>query len=278
MKEEYNKEEYIARKRQERKETYEKLDEATKGCQSDWEWLNRYCEIAARFPFYSVSNCLLICHQYPKATTIASYKGWKERGVHLERNPMPIKLIERGKTIQSEDGKDGCFWDIKNYYDIKETDSKEKYDRPKEMDMSEVSDLIIKMSPCAVKAESDDTIACGRICWYDQEENTIYMGLNGTDNERTENLVLEICKATLASGENEYEEPEFLANCMARVLCHRFSLPVKDLEEVELPKNWTEKEPCQARQLFRIMRDNIRVMDQQLDHNLRGKEMEAIAR
>ena len=74
----FNKEEWIAKKQQERAEAFEMLDAATTEAVSNPETFRDYLLMQSRFGKYSVSNALLIAYQNNEATYLADFDTWKE--------------------------------------------------------------------------------------------------------------------------------------------------------------------------------------------------------
>lgn len=96
----YNKEEWAAKKQQERTDAFELLDTATKEAVENCETFRDYLLVQSRFGRYSVSNALLIAYQNNEATYLADFETWKEKGVFVQRGEKAITLLEPGNEFK----------------------------------------------------------------------------------------------------------------------------------------------------------------------------------
>lgn len=56
--------------------------------------LNKYLDVAAKFPKYSINNTMLIYAQNPNATMLQSYSDWKVSGRQVESGEKAITLLK----------------------------------------------------------------------------------------------------------------------------------------------------------------------------------------
>ena len=125
----FNKEEWAAKKQQERTEAFEMLDNATVEAVANPETFRDYLLIQSRFGKYSVSNALLISYQNNEATYLADFETWKEKGVFVQKGERGITLLEPGNEFTREDGTTGFSINVKKVFDISQTNSERNYSR-----------------------------------------------------------------------------------------------------------------------------------------------------
>ena len=91
----FNKDEWAARKQQERADAYALIDRAAEDAAKDGGVFQGYLDVQSRFDRYSVGNALLITIQMPEATRLADYNGWKDNNVSNRRKCFKptLKLI-----------------------------------------------------------------------------------------------------------------------------------------------------------------------------------------
>ncbi|MBP3278925.1 MAG: hypothetical protein J6M44_08220 [Butyrivibrio sp.] len=59
--------------------------------------------VMAKFPHYSLNNCMLIAMQRPEATLCQGFDGWKKMGRHVKKGEKGIKIIAPAPyTVQKE--------------------------------------------------------------------------------------------------------------------------------------------------------------------------------
>ena len=150
----FNKEEWAAKKQQERAEAFEMLDNATVEAVSNPETFRDYLLIQSRFGKYSVSNALLISYQNNEATYLADFETWKEKGVFVQKGERGITLLEPGNEFSREDGSTGFSINVKKVFDISQTNSERNYSR-RTPDERRVLKALISSSPCDIRMTNE---------------------------------------------------------------------------------------------------------------------------
>lgn len=268
---EYNKEEYREKKKQERKETYDLLDKETANCQSDVEALDLYLHVASRFDQYSVSNCLLIAAQMPTATLLKPLRQWKEEKVSVSFTQKGIRLIERGRPIQSEGDREGHFWDVKTVYDITQTSAPMTEGKKETLNVGETSTIIAGMAPCSIDVVAEDEPG-EKLAWFDESKDVILIRHTGDEQERLAALTVAVSKATLYHDEDRYKNEDFLALCAGHILCHRYGISTDSIPLEAIPKEIKEQNATYMRQDLRIIRKTVFAMEQQLEITERDRQ------
>ncbi|WP_022770889.1 ArdC-like ssDNA-binding domain-containing protein [Butyrivibrio sp. NC2007] len=129
------------------KELTDQLEVGVKGVRNSAEFKNLLATMA-KFPHYSVNNCILITMQKPDATLCQSYTGWKNMGRYVKKGergirviaPAPYKIEKEvdkvdanGKVILDRDGepvKETREINVMSYkaettFDVSQTEGKE---------------------------------------------------------------------------------------------------------------------------------------------------------
>ena len=84
------------------KELTDKLEDGVKAVRDSVEY-KKLLSTMAKFPHYSLNNCMLIAMQKPDATLCQGYNAWKKMGRYVKKGEKGIKIIAPSPyTIQKE--------------------------------------------------------------------------------------------------------------------------------------------------------------------------------
>ena len=258
----FNKEEWAAKKQQERAETFEMLDAATEEAVANPETFRDYLLIQSRFGKYSVSNALLISYQNNEATYLADFETWKEKGVFVQKGERAITLLEPGNEFSREDGSTGFSINVKKVFDISQTNSERSYSR-RTPDERRVLKALISSSPCDIRMTNElDGNVCAR---YVPKDDAIYIrqGLDGDDIFRS--LSQEIVIANFAKNGVAREDCVFTAYCATYVLCERNGFDTGDLDFEKVPEMFKDAEPKAIRVQLDKIRDSANELSQDMN-------------
>jgi hypothetical protein len=174
------------------------LDEGVKAVRNSAEF-KELMSAMARFPRYSVNNCILIATQKPDATLCQSFGNWKKMGRYVKKGEKGIKIIapspytiqketekldSNGKQIFGPDGEpvketvevNKMGFKVENTFDISQTDGKEfphvgVDELEGRVDKYQVlMDVLAKISPVPIGFED---IASGAKGYYNNAEKRI---------------------------------------------------------------------------------------------------------
>ena len=258
----FNKEEWAAKKQQERAEAFEMLDAATEEAVANPETFRDYLLIQSRFGKYSVSNALLISYQNNEATYLADFETWKEKGVFVQKGERGITLLEPGNEFTREDGTTGFSINVKKVFDISQTNSERSYSR-RTPDERRVLKALISSSPCDIRMTNElDGNVCAR---YVPKDDAIYIrqGLDGEDIFRS--LSQEIVIANFAKNGVAREDCVFTAYCATYVLCERNGFDTGDFDFEKVPKIFKDAEPKAIRGQLDKIRDSANELSQDMN-------------
>ena len=257
----FNKEEWAAKKQQERAEAFEMLDNATVEAVANSETFRDYLLIQSRFGKYSVSNALLISYQNNEATYLADFETWKEKGVFVQKGERGITLLEPGNEFTREDGTTGFSINVKKVFDISQTNSERSYSR-RTPDERRVLKALITSSPCDIRMTNElDGNVCAR---YVPKADAIYIrqGLDGEDIFRS--LSQEIVIANFAKNGVAREDCVFTAYCATYVLCERNGFDTGDFDFEKVPEMFKDADT----KAIRGQRDKIRDSANELSQDM----------
>ena len=258
----FNKEEWAAKKQQERAEAFEMLDAATEEAVANPETFRDYLLIQSRFGKYSVSNALLISYQNNGATYLADFETWKEKGVFVQKGERGITLLEPGNEFTREDGTTGFSINVKKVFDISQTNSERSYSR-RTPDERRVLKALISSSPCDIRMTNElDGNVCAR---YMPKDDAIYIrqGLDGEDIFRS--LSQEIVIANFAKNGVAREDCVFTAYCATYVLCERNGFDTGDFDFEKVPEMFKDAEPNAIRGQLDKIRDSANELSQDMN-------------
>ena len=258
----FNKEEWAAKKQQERAEAFEMLDNATLEAVANPETFRDYLLIQSRFGKYSVSNALLISYQNNEATYLADFETWKEKGVFVQKGERGITLLEPGNEFTREDGSTGFSINVKKVFDISQTNSERSYSR-RTPDERRVLKALISSSPCDIRMTNElDGNVCAR---YVPKDDAIYIrqGLDGEDIFRS--LSQEIVIANFAKNGVAREDCVFTSYCATYVLCERNGFDTGDFDFEKVPEMFKDAEPKEIRGQLDKIRDSANELSQDMN-------------
>lgn len=258
----FDKEEWAAKKQQERTEAFEMLDAATEEAVANPETFRDYLLIQSRFGKYSVSNALLISYQNNEATYLADFETWKEKGVFVQKGERAITLLEPGNEFTREDGSTSFSINVKKVFDISQTNSERSYYR-RTPDERRVLKALISSSPCDIRMTNElDGNVCAR---YVPKDDAIYIrqGLDGEDIFRS--LSQEIVIANFAKNGVAREDCVFTAYCATYVLCERNGFYTGDFDFEKVPEMFKDAEPKAIRGQLDKIRDSANELSQDMN-------------
>ena len=119
----YDKEAYKQRKKEQKEEAYQIIDDALSELKGNPDALKKYLDIQSKFDMYTPRNALLIEKQCPTATQLKTRKDWLELKVSF-KNPAQqiITILEPGDPYEV-DGKSFTPYNAKDMIDVQETNT-----------------------------------------------------------------------------------------------------------------------------------------------------------
>ena len=230
----FDKQAWAEKKQAERKEVYDLIDTTAEEVAKDGALFQTTLDVMARFDRYSVGNALLIAAQMPEATKLADFDTWKQNRTYVRKGEDHIKLLEPGEEFRREDGSMGVNYNVKQVFDISQTNSRQK---PAQVsfDMRLLLKAVIHNAPCAMELTENIPDGIGAV--YDADAHKIFVrqGMDGPDIFRC--LVQELSLAHLDKGPPyNRNEHAFTAYCSAYTLCKRYGVDTKSFRFHTIPE------------------------------------------
>ena len=151
MSERLSKEEYAAKKQEERQMMNDMANSHLMEIIRDQDAFVSFLDLYSRLG-YSTVNSLLIHAQNPEATAIKDFASWKEDGHPVINNEKGIRIYVPTETYVRKDGSVGQNFDIKYYFDVKQT--KNGSVKEKEYDLKDVRNSLISGNEEAYEGKS----------------------------------------------------------------------------------------------------------------------------
>lgn len=263
----YSKDDWLAKKKQERADAFQMLEEATEKVAEDPQAFLDYMETQAWFDRYSVSNCLLISAQNPNAMKLADYDTWKDQGIFVSKGESGIVILEPGNEFQREDGSTGVSMNVKKLFDISQTSAAENGVDTKTYQIRPLLKALMAESPVDLKISDNLPAMCNGT--YKPDEKAIYLrqGMDGPDIFRT--MAYEII---LVKMEERGEDSAYIANCATFMLCERFSVNAGSFDFRNSAEYFAGKTPKEIRASLEKMRSYANELSQPMTRMLEKVE------
>lgn len=257
----FDKDTWIEKKRQERAEAYELLDEATDEITKDGEKFKDYLITQSRFERYSVSNALLIAFQRPGATKVADFGTWKEDGASVNKGEKAITILEPGNEYTREDGSTGFSVNVKKVFDISQTDSTVINQLRVPPDEKSAIRALISASPCkVVLVDRLDNFSAR----YSPENNEILIVKGLEADEIFRALSYEECIAYFAQKGIDRKDCCFNAYCVSYILCERNGFDTGDFNFDRVPERFADVDNKDVRKELGEIRDMANEISQDM--------------
>ena len=222
MEKDIDREKFKEKKRAELEALYDAVNEETLMIAEDPEKFSAYLRVQARFDRYTVTNAILLLHQFPDAQKLKTFEGWKREGASVKRGEKSISILEPYSYTKA-DGSMGKGFRIKKLFDISQTDVR----------MSPASFLtgvssrsllraLLEASP--VESEAADTLDHGKDAVYDQKKQKIYIRRMLEPDDFFRAAAVSIAEAQLAKQGSSQEELRSKAEATAFMLCVKYGI------------------------------------------------------
>ena len=276
----FNKEEWAARKQEERQKMYELADTTAVEISKDGEKFQKYLDVQARFDRYSPTNALLIYAQMPGATQLKDFDGWKDAGVSVQRKPKSVKILEPCKEYNREDGSRGTSFEVKQVYDVSQTKGR-VHSAPKvKLDDRVLLKALISRNPVPIQTVESLPNNMGALYDHDQQVIFVCTGMGAEDIFRS--MSKELAHAEIASMSDNYNRNDaaFKAYSASYLLCKKYQISTADYNFSRLPASFRESDAQGVRAVLTEIRDSANQISQRMyraldqNRNPRGKEQE----
>ena len=224
MEKDIDRKKFKEKKRAELEALYDAVNEETLMIAEDPEKFSGYLRVQARFNRYTVTNAILLLHQFPDAQKLKTFEGWKQDGASVKRGEKSISILEPYSYTKA-DGSMGKGFRIKKLFDISQTDLKQS-PAPFLSGVSSRSLLRALLEASPVETEAVDTLDHGKDAVYDQEKQKIYIRRMLEPDDFFRAAAVSIAEARLAEqgGSSSQEELRSRAEAAAFMLCVKYGI------------------------------------------------------
>lgn len=249
MKKSFDKEDWIAKKAEDKRAVFELLETATESL-SQPENLIKYLDVQSRFDRYSVSNALLVANQMPDATKLGDISYWNSQDVYINKGEKAISIIEPEEYTKT-DGTKGTAYNAKKLFDISQTDCKPRIHREKHFDKKALIKILHENSKCRVIVANN--LPENVVAQYDRNNNCISVQKGAEPDEVFRAINREIAFVQLDKKDIPENIKAFSATCVSYILSRKFNI-----EPPEIKVNsdvFADKENKEIRSLLKNVRD-----------------------
>ena len=232
MEKDIDREKFKEKKRSELETLYDAVNEEMLMIAEDQEKFSAYLRIQARFNRYTVTNAILLLHQFPDAQKLKTFEGWKRDKASVKRGEKSISILEPYSYTKA-DGSMGKGFRIKKLFDISQTDVRMSPD-PFLTGVSIRSLLRALLEASPVKSEAADTLDHGKDAVYDQKNQKIYIRRMLEPDDFFRAAAVSIAEAQLAEQGSSQDELESKAKATAFMLCVKYGIDPGSLR-VKMP-------------------------------------------
>lgn len=222
MEKDIGREKFKEKKRAELEALYDAVNEETLMIAEDPEKFSAYLRIQARFNRYTVTNAILLLHQFQDAQKLKTFEGWKRDGASVKRGEKSISILEPYSYIKA-DGSMGNGFRIKKLFNISQTDLKQSPD-PFLSGVSSRSLLRALLEASPVESEAVETLDHGKDAVYDQGKQKIYIRRMLELDDFFRAAAVSIAEAQLAEQGSSQDELESKAKAIAFMLCVKYGI------------------------------------------------------
>ena len=222
MEKDIDREKFKEKKRAELEALYDAVNEETLMIAEDPEKFSAYLRVQARFNRYTVTNAILLLHQFPDAQKLKTFEGWKQDGASVKRGEKSISILEPSSYMK-EDGSTGKGFRVKKLFDISQTDVRMSPD-PFLTGVSSRSLLRALLEASPVESEAADTLDHGKDAVYDQKKQKVYIRRMLEPDDFFRAAAVSIAEAQLAEQGSSQDELESKAKATAFMLCVKYGI------------------------------------------------------
>ena len=224
MEKDIDREKFKEKKRAELEALYDAVNEETLMIAENPEKFSGYLRVQARFNRYTVTNAILLLHQFSDAQKLKTFEGWKREGASVKRGEKSISILEPYSYTKADGSMEKGFR-IKKLFDISQTDVRMSPD-PFLTGVSSRSLLRALLEASSVETEAADTLDHGKDAVYDQEKQKNYIRRMLDPDDFFRAAAASIAEAQLAEQGVScgQEELESKAKATAFMLCVKYGI------------------------------------------------------
>ena len=255
---------WAAEQKAAREDAYALADSTAAAICEDGRRFRDYLDVQSRFIHYSATNALLILAQQPQATRLRDKTGWAEQNYSIREGEKPISIIKPGKSFQREDESYGTYYNVRDVYDISQTDAPQAQEPTVNYDERILLSALIAKRPVPIELV-DDLQGGGAV--YDHAQGKIFMqrGMDAPDIFRS--LSLALSRAEMAQKDQNYtnEGAAFKSYCASYVLGKKYGIDVSGYDFSRLPEELRTADDKERRAVLNEIRDTVKTISGRME-------------
>lgn len=262
---EYNKEEYIKYKKQEKEDIYNLIDKTAEKIVTNGEEFKKYLDSQSKFDSYSVGNALLVTAQMPSATQLRDLESWASTGAYKKKFAKFVKILEPGDSYMREDGSIGVSYNVKKVYDITQVNTRQK---PRNMRFDDKILLKIFLNSSTAKVTIVDQIPyTDRGALYNQEENKLYIARGAEAPKIFQEVAQELAFEDFEKQEIEGNPllDEFKSSCVSYMICKKYNIDVSNYDFSKIPSQLQNMDAKEIREELEPVREAMESINSRIN-------------
>ena len=277
MENDFDREKFKEKKRAELEALYDAVNEETLMIAEDPEKFSAYLRVQARFDRYTVTNAILLLHQFPDAQKLKTFEGWKRDGAFVGRGEKSISILEPS-SYTKEDGSTGKGFRVKKLFDISQTDLRVS---PSTFfyGVSSRSLLRALLEASLVETEAAYDLDYEQGAVFDPEKQKVYIRrkLEPDDFFRAAADSIAEAQLTEQGGSSSQEELRSKAEAAAFMLCVKYGIDLGSIR-VKMPEAAAHMEIKDIKAELSEIRNAFTSIGDRVDASIREQIKERRAR
>lgn len=237
---EYSKEEYANFKRNEKQQVYDLIDATAEKSVSNEADFKKYLDTQSKFEQYSVGNIMLITAQMPEATQLREFESWKNAKAYIKKFSQGVKILEPADNYMRSDGTVGTNYNVKNVYDVSQTNSRQRNNQMRYDDKILIK-ILLNSSSSKVRIV-DDIPNTDRKALYELESDTLFIAKGSEPPKIFHEITEELAKQELG------EENSFKNKCVSYSICKKYGIDVSNYDFKDVSYRFQDMDARQIRE------------------------------
>lgn len=243
-----SKEEYAEKKRAEKEQVYQMIDDTAREIVSDPEKFKAFLDTQSKMDRYSAANALLIFNQLPEAAQLKDFDDWGKENVKITKGAKSVSILEPVEYTR-KDGTNGVSYNVKRVFDVSQTTGRKPPAPSVNRDPKALISTMLDSAPVEV-ASTDELPYPNMAAFYNNEKQTLYVKRNVGDSVAVAQCVAqELGHAQLSINSDSYSRKDmgFQAVCIGYMLCKKYGVDTQNFAIDRIPESLSAKEPKEIR-------------------------------
>jgi len=240
-------EEWIEKKKAEKSELYNEINETAAAIVQDADKFRGYLDVQSRNDRYSAANCLTLLKYCPTASKLREFEDLGD-GVRVKKGQKSIPILEPYEFTK-KDGTAGIDFNIKKMFDVSQTTAKQTPAPTVNRDPRGLVAVMLDTSP--VNVELTDELPYPNMgAFYNNDKQTLFVKKNiGDSVALCQCVAQELGHAQLSIHSEAYSRRDmgFQAMCVGYMLCKKYGVDVKNFGIEAIPAEWKDKDAKEIR-------------------------------